>query len=98
MWLGFWVNAASGIALLVAYPTKALTNSFFYVKLALIAAALGAMAPVWKYVRRHGMPPDTKVPLRVRVAARATLVCWAGSITVGRFLAYTYTRLTADFP
>jgi len=27
MWFGFWLNAASGVLLLVAYPTKALTNS-----------------------------------------------------------------------
>src|ERR687895_568177 len=26
MWLGLWVNVLSGIALLVGYPTKALTN------------------------------------------------------------------------
>src|ERR687891_800408 len=40
MWAGFWVNAFSGILLLVAYPTKALTNPVFYMKLSLIAAAL----------------------------------------------------------
>ena len=98
MWLGFWVNAISGVALLVAYPTKALTNPYFYVKLALIAAALISVAPVWRCVRREVIQPGTAVPLRVRVAAGATLVCWAGSITVGRFLAYTYTRLTVEFP
>ena len=37
--VAFVVNAVSGILLLVAYPTKALTNPLFYIKLSLIAAA-----------------------------------------------------------
>ena len=40
MWSGFWVNAVSGVLLLIAYPTKALTNPLFYVKLALIVIGL----------------------------------------------------------
>src|SRR5688572_32345737 len=30
MWVGLWVNVLSGIAVLLAYPTKALTNPVFY--------------------------------------------------------------------
>ena len=44
MWAGFWVNAFSGVLLLIAYPTKALTNPVFYLKLALIAVAIVAGA------------------------------------------------------
>src|SRR5688500_6722452 len=40
MWIGFWVNAISGVLLLITYPTKALTNPLFYIKLALIAAVI----------------------------------------------------------
>ena len=40
MWGGFWLNAVSGVALWIAYPTKALTNPLFYVKLSLIVVAL----------------------------------------------------------
>ena len=40
MWMGFWVNLVSGLLLLLAYPTKALTNPLFYVKLSFIAVAL----------------------------------------------------------
>src|ERR671912_339280 len=49
MWAGFWVNAFSGVLLLIAYPTKALTNPVFYVKLSLIAVAL----IVGQRIRRH---------------------------------------------
>lgn len=97
MWTGFWVNAASGVALLAAYPTKALTNPLFYVKLGLIAAAL----VVGRRIRAHmqGLAPTDlpAFPAPVRVLAVVSLGCWAASIAAGRFLAYTYTRLLVDF-
>src|SRR5258708_35719301 len=37
MWVGFTMNVISGILLVIAYPTKALTNPVFYLKLTLIA-------------------------------------------------------------
>src|SRR4029453_999313 len=40
LWGGFWLNAVSGVLLLVAYPTKALTNPAFYLKLVLIAVGV----------------------------------------------------------
>ena len=40
MWAGFWLNAVTGTALVIAYPAKALTNPLFYLKLLLIALAL----------------------------------------------------------
>ena len=95
MWVGFWVNAASGLALLTAYPTKALTNPLFYVKLALIGAALATIRPVLRHVRHA--EPETPLRRRLKLVAAASLVCWVASITAGRFLAYTYTRLLVDF-
>src|SRR5436190_23542285 len=40
MWFGFWLNFASGIILLIGYPTKALTNPVFYLKLVLVALGI----------------------------------------------------------
>src|SRR4029450_13250960 len=40
LWAGFWMNAVSGVLLLIGYPTKALTNPVFYLKLTLIAVAM----------------------------------------------------------
>jgi len=97
MWAGFWVNAFSGVLLLIAYPTKALTNPVFYIKLALIAAAL-VMASV---IRRHMMSgtiaAGVRAPRTLKLLAAASLACWAFGIVAGRFLAYTCTRLTAEF-
>jgi uncharacterized membrane protein len=89
MWLGLWLNVLSGIALLIGYPTKALTNPVFYLKLAFIAAAL----VILKNVRRR-LPIETVPSRELRMLAAASLACWAGAIVGGRLLAYTYTRLT----
>jgi hypothetical protein len=90
MWLGFWVNVVTGIALVLAYPTKALTNPVFYLKLALIAAALLILRAVLRRIRA-GEPSSV-----TKALAAASLVCWAGAITAGRLLAYTCIRLTVE--
>src|SRR5437879_10238168 len=40
LWIGFWVNAATGVVLVIADATRTLTNPDFYVKMVLIALAL----------------------------------------------------------
>jgi hypothetical protein len=95
LWLGLWMNVLSGIALLAAYPTKALTNPIFYMKLTLIALAL----VILRTVGRFRLADETEaIPRRrsTKALAIASLVCWAGAITAGRFLAYTYIRLMVD--
>ena len=96
MWAGFWVNAVSGVLLLIAYPTKALTNPLFYVKLLLIAVGLGMAAKLRARLRALPVPGAHVLPPRLQALAVASLVCWAAGITAGRLLAYTYSRLTVD--
>jgi hypothetical protein len=93
MWFGFWLNAISGVALLVAYPTKAFTNPDFYLKLALIAVAVALVKPISR--RASGVGLGSSVGSTLKLLAVASIVCWFGAITAGRLLAYTYTRLLA---
>jgi hypothetical protein len=94
LWTGFWLNAVSGVLLLIGYPTKALTNPVFYVKLGLIGAAMAILVRTER--RAMSAAPTGGTPDRaVRLLAAVSLVCWAGAIFAGRFLAYTYSRLTA---
>ena len=94
MWFGFWLNAVSGVALLVAYPTKALTNPVFFLKLSLVALGLWLLKVIRPKI--FGSETfDSDVPRRLKQLAMASLVCWAGVITSGRLLAYTYSRLMA---
>ena len=94
LWSGFWVNAASGVMLLIAYPTKAMTNPVFYLKLTLIAIGLAIFAVV---TRRLAREPALEgwTPARKKLVGVVALVSWGGAITAGRLLAYTYRHLMA---
>ena len=81
IWIGFWLNVVSGVFLLLAYPTKALTNPLFYVKLVLVAVG------VWTLRR---IERDVEVR---RSLALWMLGSWLGVLTAGRALAYTATYI-----
>jgi hypothetical protein len=91
IWIGLWVNVLSGIALVLAYPTKALTNPVFYLKLGLIAAALVMFRTLLRRANEGRTEGGT-----TKMLAATSLVVWAGAITAGRLLAYTCSRLTVD--
>jgi hypothetical protein len=97
MWAGFWMNAGSGVALLCAYPTKALTNPDFYLKLTLIALALVTVRSITRRVFRAPNALEAAPDGIVRRLAIASLACWTGAIVAGRLLAYTYTHLLASW-
>ena len=91
IWIGFWINAVSGTALLILAPAK-LLNPAFIVKMTCIT--LGVVDMLW--LRRVVFPsdggmspatPDTEPPLG-KVLAAASLLLWAGAITAGRLMAY----------
>lgn len=93
MWLGFGINAFTGVLLIIAYPTKALTNPVFYLKLALIAFA------IWIITLLRDRVFDTTLDEATMMARGATLAKWSiflwiGAISAGRLLAYTYKYLT----
>jgi hypothetical protein len=98
MWLGFWVNAVSGVLLLITYPTKAMTNPLFYLKLGLIALAIAHARWVWQQIARDPAFGAAQLPRTVRLVSIAALVCWGAAITAGRLLAYTYSYLMAYEP
>jgi hypothetical protein len=98
MWAGFWVNAVSGVLLLIAYPTKALTNPVFYLKLLLIAAGLVLAVKIRVYTMSGTVGATDSAPRPLRKLAAVSLLVWALSITAGRLLAYTCTRLMVDTP
>ena len=88
LWVGFWLNAATGAILLIANATTVLRNPDFYVKMALIVLALINLRFVRNRILRD--PHIDKRPLSSndRVLAAASLVCWLGAIVAGRLLAY----------
>ena len=49
-WAGLGANVFSGVLLLIAYPTKELTNPLFYVKLSLVVLALVVFTKINKSI------------------------------------------------
>ena len=96
LWAGFWLNAASGVLLLIGYPTKALTNPVFYLKLVLIAVGMTILVRVSRRVAAAAERGETDETLAAALkwTAVVSILCWAGAVTAGRLLAYTYLRLT----
>lgn len=94
MQAGFVASLVSGLALLLAYPAKALTNPVFYLKFAFLIAA-GVLT--WVFAKRvlAAAAPDGASPAWARGAAVLSIVFWAGAIAAGRLLAYTHTVLFA---
>ena len=86
MWVGFWINAASGVLLTIAFATVRLTDPFFYLKLVFIALAVVAVYLIRNRLRDPSLDEISMVP--TRLLALASLVCWTGAIVTGRLLAY----------
>jgi hypothetical protein len=89
IWTGFWMQVVSGILLMIAFPTKALTNPVFYTKLLLIGLAMAMMLKVNTRVFGDSGLNDEGMMRKGRSLAKWSLICWAAAMTAGRFLAYT---------
>ena len=63
--------------LLIAYPTKALTNPLFYVKLTLIGFGIVLALRIRREV--EGVRSESDAPRVARTLAAASLVCWSPS-------------------
>ncbi len=96
MWLGFAINLLSGLALLAAYPAKALTNWVFFAKMVLVVVALWVLELLkGEFVVANGST-SREVSSRASKLAVLSLLLWAGTILAGRFLAYTHHILLAS--
>ncbi|HXP79528.1 MAG TPA: hypothetical protein VN976_06460 [Verrucomicrobiae bacterium] len=94
MWIGFAMNAVTGVLLVVAYPTKSLTNWDFYLKLAVIGFAVWVMQRLKSEVFADASLSEADMMARGATLAKWSLILWFGAITAGRLLAYTYKYLT----
>ena len=96
IWVGFWIQVVSGTLLLIGYPTKALTNPLFYLKLTLIGLAIASMQMLRNRVFADSSLNEAAMMAKGRIFAVWSLTFWVAAVTAGRLLAYTYTVLTAD--
>ena len=87
IWWGFWVNAVTGTALLMASASKRGVDATFYIKMIFIFAGVFLLHLTRKKVFRN-LGPDGTPPDNAKALAWASLICWLGAITAGRLLAY----------
>jgi hypothetical protein len=85
MWLGFWVNAVSGVALLAADATTKLVNPVFGIKLAFIALGVLNMKMFKRRILDAALPDDAP---HARLIAITSLLAWVGATTAGRLMGY----------
>jgi len=96
-WAGLVVNALSGVLLVIAYPTKALTNPVFYLKLAFIGLLIGALRIAKRQLRHASLSMDSAVSANGKIVAAAMLLLAMLTIVGGRLLPYTYRHMMASY-
>ena len=94
IWVGFWIQVVSGVVLLIAYPTKSLTNPVFYLKILLIGFAIAMMQILKNRVFIDSSLSEAAMMANGRIFAAWSLAFWVGAIMAGRLLAYTARYLT----
>lgn len=87
MWIGFVINASTGIALFISEADDKGLKWIFWVKLASIALALIVTTRLRRQVFGAGVASDVAPP-PARSLAKASLLLWLVAITAGRLMAY----------
>jgi len=87
MYTALWVNIISGLLLLAAAATEKLTLPIFYIKLALITAAVVVLIRMRKEVYGH-LDTNGEATPQARKLAWSALGLWAGAIVTGRLSEY----------
>ena len=88
LWLGFWINAATGTLLLMANASTKLANPDFYVKMVFIALAVINLRIQRKRIFRDPHVDKRPLTMHDKVLALTSLIFWFGAVTAGRLLAY----------
>ena len=89
MWVGLTLNVTSGLFLLTAYPTKALTNPDFYIKLSFIGLAVFTMRKMSIQVFNDASLDEIAMIARGKAMAAWSLLFWVGAVSCGRLLSET---------
>ena len=89
MWVGLALNVTTGLFLLTAYPTKALTNPDFYIKMTFIGLAVFTMRKLSIQVFSDTSLDEMAMIAKGKTMAAWSLVFWVGAVSAGRLLSET---------
>jgi hypothetical protein len=85
-WVGFTINALSGVLLFMANATRLVTNWAFIVKMSAVLAGGIVTWILWRTLERGAKTYIVTRP--ARIAARVSLGVWFAAILFGRIIAY----------
>ena len=88
VWVGFLINAATGLALFTTDAEHKATQTVFFVKLSLIFLALAVYARIRKLVFRRPALLAAPISSEVKALAILSLILWTGATVAGRLMAY----------
>ena len=84
MWVGFWLNAITGMVLFAAQATTRGTSALFLAKLLLVA--LGIATTV--FIKRTVVDAPAAARPNPKLLASVSLFAWTATVVSGRLLAY----------
>ncbi len=82
IWIGIWLTVISGAVMLASDIETRLGNRLFPVKMAFVALAIALTFVLRRRIAQSNESPST------RALAALSILCWLGSVTAGRFMAY----------
>ena len=88
VWTGFFINAATGLALFATDAEHKATQTVFFVKLALIFLALIVYGRIRRLVFRSPAALAAPISSEVKALAILSLILWTGATVAGRLMAY----------
>ena len=92
IWLGFALNAVTGLMLFIAAASDKFYQEIFYVKLGFIFLALVTVSKIRRTVYGPAAAnPNVPLPQNAKLLAVSSLVFWVGAIITGRLMAYVTT-------
>lgn len=88
IWIGFTVNALSGVLLLMKAATTAGISGLFWTKIAVIVVAMIVVMRIKATVFSDPEVDATPLSGRAKALALASILLWTAAIVAGRLLAY----------
>lgn len=88
IWGGFAISAITGTTLLIADATTKLTNPDFWIKMVFVFSGLTVLRLIRTKVFAAPDLDQGPLPGSAKTLAWISLVCWTGTVTAGRLLAY----------
>lgn len=87
MWLGFGVNAITGVGLTITHP-ELLLNWVMWIKFSCIILAIGSLRLLRRLIFHDPKLDLAHIPVGRQVLAGLSIFFWTGAIFAGRMTAY----------